>query len=257
MVALPEITGTDLQYLLALLVLLFALALGLLIRRAVRRFLVGAGVPEQVEGTSFDRWTRRIGSSTVGVFSELAAWFVYGLGVLFALRLADILPAATLWLRLTNFLPSLFWAIFILGLGFLLGDKAELYTAERLSGVKLPEITVLPAVVKWSIFYVAVVLALSQVGAATGPLVVLLAMYALGILLVLGLATRDLLPAVAAGVYVLLHQPYTIGDTIVVDGREGVVQEIDIYTTTVEADDTEHVVPNHQILRDGVSRRLD
>lgn len=257
MVEVPELSGTNLQYLLAIVVLVVGLALGLLIRRAVRRFLIGAGVPSQVESTSFDRWARRIGSSTVGVFSELAAWFVYGLAVLFALGVAEILPAAALWLRLSNFLPSLFLAILILGLGFLFGDKAELYTREYLSGVKLPDVTMLPSIVKWSILYVAALLALSQIGAATAPLLVLLTMYVVGILLVLGLATRDLLPAIAAGVYVLLHQPYSIGDTIIVDGQEGVVQEIDIYTTTIEADDVEHVIPNHRIVRGGVSRRLD
>ncbi|MFB6137771.1 MAG: mechanosensitive ion channel domain-containing protein [Halobacteriaceae archaeon] len=256
MVDWEALLETDAPYVVALGVLLVGLALGLLVRRVVRRTLEAAGVPDVVQGTSFERWAQRMGFSTAGVFAELAAWFVYGTAVLLALRVAELMPTATFWYRLTSFLPSLFLAVVVLGVGVLLADKAALVTQEWVSGVKLPEVSVLPRLVKWSVLYVAALVALSQVGAATGALVVLLGVYAAAVLLALGLALRDVLPAVAAGVYVILHEPYSIGDTIAVADHEGVVQEIDVYVTRIEDDGREYVVPNHLVLREGVVRVL-
>lgn len=252
-----ELLGTEPRFVLALVILLLGLLIGLFLRRAVRRGLDGAGVSDAVEGTSFDRWARHAGFSTVRLFAELTAWFVFGLAVLFALRVGAFLPDEVYWLRLTSFLPNLFLAIVVLAAGLVVGDKAALWTSERLSGVKLPEVTVLPGLVRWSVLYVAILVALSQVGAATGPLLVLLAVYAAAVLIAVGLAVRDLLPAIAAGVYVLLNEPYAIGDRIAVGDHEGVVQEIDVYVTTIEDDSRQYVVPNHLVLRNGVVRVLE
>ncbi|MFB6136684.1 MAG: mechanosensitive ion channel domain-containing protein [Halobacteriaceae archaeon] len=254
---LPAVGRDDVRVAVALFVLLAGLVVGLAVRRVVRGSLSAAGVPEAVEGTSFDRTARRLGTTTVGLFAEMSAWFVYGLAVLVALRVAHLLPIEVFWARLTGFVPNLFLAALALGVGFVVGDKAQLTVSEHLRGVKLPEISVLPRAVKYSVIYVAALVALRQVGVATGALVLLFGVYAAGVLLFAGLALRDILPAGAAGIYLLLNQPYSIGDTIAVDGHRGVVQEIDVFVTLVEDDGSQYVIPNHLVLRSGVVRELD
>lgn len=61
----------------------------------------------------------------------------------------------------------------------------------------------------------------------------------------IGLALQDVLKNLLAGVYLLLEQPFRIGDTIVVDGREGTVESIDVRSTILRMPDgTQALVPN-------------
>jgi small-conductance mechanosensitive channel len=77
------------------------------------------------------------------------------------------------------------------------------------------------------------------------------------VLLFSALALRDVLPAAAAGVYLLLQQPYGIGDHVVVGDHEGVVQEVNVFVTRVEGEGREYIVPNHKVFREGVVRVID
>jgi small-conductance mechanosensitive channel len=61
----------------------------------------------------------------------------------------------------------------------------------------------------------------------------------------------------AAGVYLLLNQPYGIGDEIEIDGHRGIVQEVDVVATLIENDSEEFLVPNYRVLQSGIVRVRD
>ena len=249
---LEQLLTTRFELLVGIIVFIIAVAAGVLTRRYVGRFLRGFDVPAAVEGTPFERTARRLGTSTVGLLANLCGLFVLVVGGLIALRLVNAVPQDLLTVQLTDFFRQLFIAVIVLIVGVIIGDKLELYTRERLRSVKVPEVSVVPTLVKYSLFYVAALIALGQLGVATLPLVVLLAAYAFGLVVVGGLATKDLLAAGAAGVYLLLTQPYAIGDEVEVDGRRGIVQEVDTFVTRVEADGEEYVIPNDRVFRGGI-----
>ncbi|RLM82197.1 mechanosensitive ion channel family protein, partial [Halobellus sp. Atlit-38R] len=106
--------------------------------------------------------------------------------------------------------------------------------------------------VKYSVVYVATLIALGQVGVQTLALIVLLAAYAFALVLFAARATKDLVASAAAGVFLLLRQPYGIGDEVRVAGERGVVQEVDLFVTHIETDGEEHVLPNHAVFREGI-----
>lgn len=233
-------------------VFLLAIIAGVLTRRYVRRLLAGLDVPTAVEGTPFERTARRLGTSTVGLLANLCGLFILVVGGLVALRLVNALPQDLLTTQLTLFFRQLFIAVIVLIVGIITGDKVDLYIREQLRSVKVPEASVIPLLAKYSVFYVAALVALSQLGVATLPLLVLLAAYAFGLVVVGGLAAKDLLAAAAAGVYLLLTEPYAIGDEIEVNGRRGIVQEVDTFVTRVENDGEEYVLPNDRVFRQGI-----
>jgi small-conductance mechanosensitive channel len=237
----------------AVLILLFGIVVSYLAWRFTRQVLERAGLPEAAEGTLFDRTIRNFGLTTVGVLSLLVALFVYAGSVIVALNTAQLLQTG-LWLHLTTLFPRVFVAALFIITGLIVGDKAGLVVSERLKSVKLPEITILPDLVKFSIYYVATLLALAELGIATTALLILLAAYAFGLILLSGLAFKDLLAAGAAGMYLLLTQPYGIGDEIEVDGHRGIVQEVDMFVTHIEDEDEEYIVPNQRVLKSGIVR---
>ncbi|WP_254822673.1 mechanosensitive ion channel domain-containing protein [Haloglomus halophilum] len=254
---LRRLLTSELELFVASLIVVTALLLGLAVARLLNSLLTDAGVPEEVEGTLFERTARRLGTSTVKLVSRLSGLFIVAVGTIFALRVAGVVNAGLLIERLADFLPSLFVAALVAILGLVLGDKAELVVGERLRSVKLPEVNALPLVVKYSIFYIAALVALGQLGVATAALLVLLAAYAFGVFFIGGLAFKDMLSSAAAGFYLVLNEPYTIGDEVVIDGQRGIVQEVDVFVTRIESDGREFILPNRQVFKNGIVRVRD
>jgi small-conductance mechanosensitive channel len=246
---------TNLDALGALVVLSVGVVVGILLGQLLRRLLEAAGVPGAVEGTAFERTAQGLGLSTVSILSRLPAWVIYGVSVLFAISIVQ--PTGTTWIQsfVVEFvIKRVFIATIVLIVGFLVADKAELLFSERLRSVKLPEVTILPLAVKYSIIYIALLMALNHIGVNATALLVMLAVYLSGVIFLAGIATRDLLASGTAGVYLLLNQPYAIGDTVSIGDREGVVQEVDIFVTRLETDEKEFLVPNRKIFEHGVIR---
>ncbi len=225
--------------------------------RWVNTVLQTAGVDDIVEGTPFERTAQSFGTSTISILSQLAALFVYITAIILALNVAQLMDVQLFWAQLTGYLPRLFIAILAVILGLVAGDKAKLVVSDRLRSVKLPEAGLIPEIVKYSIFYIAALLALSQIGVATDALLVLLAAYAFGLVFLSGLAFKDLLSAGAAGIYLLFAEPYAIGDKVKIDDKRGIVQEVDMFVTHVEADGEEYIIPNQQVFRSGIVRIRD
>jgi small-conductance mechanosensitive channel len=238
----------------AILVLVLGAIVGYLAWRGTRRFLVSQGVDDVVEGTLFERTVNNVGLSTVGILSQLAALAVYILSVIVAINVARLGDPQFFWTRFVEILPRLFIAALAVILGLILGDKSKLVVNERLKSVKLPEASLLAEVVKYSIYYIAALIALGQLGVATSALLILLAVYTFGLVFLTGIALKDLLSAGAAGMYLLLTQPYSIGDEVKIDDTRGIVQEVNVFVTHVESEDEEYIIPNHRVFKHGIVR---
>jgi small-conductance mechanosensitive channel len=218
------------------------------------RLLERLGVPDTIEGTSFERTARDFGTSTVVIVSRLARYFVIVLSLLIALSLVGLNYVDELGSAVAAFFPQLFVAVFIFIVGLVVADKVELFVAELLRGVKLERIDVIPLGAKYSVLFLASLIALSQVGVATGALVVLLAAYFFALIILTAVAFKQMLASGAAGIYLLLNQPYAIGDEIRVGENRGIVSEMDLFVTHIESDGEELILPNDKVFERGIAR---
>ena len=241
----------------SMLVLALGIVASYLAWRWTKRALRSTGMDDTVEGTLFERTVRGFGTSTLGVIATLMAVFVYLGAVILAISIAQSVDTTVFWAQLTRYLPRLFTAALAVIAGMVVGDKAGLLVSERLRSVKLPEVGIIPELVKYSIFYIAALIALGQLGVAIDALLVLLGVYALGLVLLSLVAFWDLLRAGAAGIYILLNEPYSIGDRVRIGDNEGIVQEVDMFTTRIESEGQEYILPNQKVFRTGVVRVRD
>jgi small-conductance mechanosensitive channel len=252
-----DLLASNLDLVLLAVILVVGTLVAYLVARSMNRLLVAAGVADVVEGTASERAARRLGTSTVAVLSWLLGLFVFVLAAVIALGVAALFDIQSYLIDFIDFLPDLFIATLIVIVGLILADRAELRVAERLSGYKFTStgaLGVVPGLVKYGVIYIAALIALGQIGVADGALIVLLAAFVFGVVFLGGLAGKDLLAAGAAGTYLLLNQPYAIGDEVRVDDMHGVVQEVDMFVTHVESDGEEFIIPNHRVFRAGVVR---
>jgi small-conductance mechanosensitive channel len=238
-------------YLPAAVVLVAGFVGGYLLGRINDRLLRAAGVPAAIEATSLERTARKFGTDTVSVLSRGSSWIIYVVSVLLALEVADLVQTRVLLSRFAHLLPSYVLAVLIVVIGLLGADKAEVRFSEYLRGVKFPEVSLLSSFVRYTVIFVAILLALSQIGIAVGALLVLLAAYLLGVVVLGAVAFHQLLVSGAIGLYLILQEPYCIGDRIEVGDREGIVQEITLFVTRIENDGREFIIPNHLVFREG------
>lgn len=248
---------TTSRFLVASLIFVAGLVIGYFVGRLTRQLLRALGLQKTVEGTAFERTAQGLGTSTIGVLSQLVALAIYVGASLAALNVAGLINTQAVLPFLAGFLPKVFIAALAIIIGLVLGDKVGLLVSEELRGIKLPEVGVIPRIVRFSIFYIATLIALAQLGVATNALLIMLAAYAFGAVFLGGLAFKDLLAAGAAGVYVLLHQPYSIGDEVRVGDHRGIVQEVNLFVTHIENDGEEYIVPNREVFAGGVVRIRD
>ncbi len=117
------------------------------------------------------------------------------------------------------------------------------------------------SLLKYVIFAIAIVLALTQLGFPTASLAALLG----GAALAIGLALQDTLKAVAAGVMLAIFRPFRIGDYVTLSGMEGEITDITPFRTTFKQIDNKVVsVTNDKVWGDPLvnhtrqtRRRLD
>ena len=219
----PLVDAVPIRYWIAGGVLLAGLLVGLFVGKLNRQLLSRIGIGSAVEGTAFERTMQDFGTSTVSIIARLSTYVVWGLALIVALTLADLWDTNLFWEGLFGYLPQVFVAVAVLA--------------------------------KYTVVFVAALIALGQLGIAIAALLILLGVYVFGVVFLAAVAFRDMLASGAAGVYLLLNQPYGIGDRIRVGNRHGIVQEVDVFVTTVETDNgTEYVIPNRKVFEEGVAR---
>ncbi len=239
------------RYIWAAAILVAGLFGGYFLGQLNRRILHGVGVSDAVEGTSLERTARNFGTDTVTILARGSAWLIYIFAIVYSLQVAGVVETSVLLRRGADLLPSYILAALVIMGGLLVGDKVEMSVDERLKGIKFPEVSLIGRIVRYTIVFIAILLALAQIGVAVGVLIILLGAYLLAVIVFLTTALHQLLTAAGAGLYLLLSQPYSIGDRVAIGDREGVVQEIDLFSTKIEQDGRVFLVPNHLVLREG------
>jgi small-conductance mechanosensitive channel len=241
----------------ALLIVAGGIVLGYVAGRLLRRLCRSLGLDDFVEGTTFERVAESLGTSTVGIVATTVEWAVYLTSVFMAFDVLgfDILDQ-TILMRLTNYVPNVVVAFFILVFGAILGDKAAVLASERLEGIKISDVGVVPTLVRYSVVFVAFLMALSQLGVSTLALHILLSAYLVAVIAIAVVSLRAVLPSIVSGLYILSTHQYGIGDNVRIGEVEGVVQEVDLLTTRIDDGEREHVVPNSEIFEEGVSKEV-
>jgi small conductance mechanosensitive channel len=99
-----------------------------------------------------------------------------------------------------------------------------------------------------------IIAALSKVGVQTTSLVAIIGAAGLAV----GLALQGSLSNFAAGVILILFKPFKVGDAIEAGGTMGTVDEIQIFTTVINAPDNRRIIiPNAKITGDIITNFTD
>jgi small conductance mechanosensitive channel len=137
-------------------------------------------------------------------------------------------------------------ALVLLFIAYLIAGWAKRVTTGALTKAKF-DLTLtkfLSTLVRWTILILALVAILGMFGFQTASFAAVIG----GSALAIGLAFQGSLSNMAAGVMLLIFRPYKVGDFINAGGVAGVVNEIELFTTTLDTPDNRRIiVPNSSI----------
>lgn len=101
--------------------------------------------------------------------------------------------------------------------------------------------TFLSLMIRYALIIVVLIVVLQQFGIQTTSLVAVLGASALAI----GLALQGTLTNVASGIMIAFMRPYHIGDFVEINGKEGIVADLDLFFTKLRSENDQIVlVPN-------------
>jgi small conductance mechanosensitive channel len=143
------------------------------------------------------------------------------------------------------------YAILIFIIGKWLAKQISSFSGMAMTKAKLNE--TLASFLKNIVYYVLLIFvciaALNKLGIETTSFVALIGAAGLAI----GLALQGSLANFAAGVMLILFQPFKVGDEVDAGGASGIIKEIQIFNTIMEAADKKTViVPNAKITADKI-----
>ena len=146
---------------------------------------------------------------------------------------------------------SLLYAILIFIIGKWLArfaSKIATVTMER-ANLNATLASFLKNIVYYTLLIFVAIAALNKIGIETTSFVALVGAAGLAI----GLALQGSLANFAAGVMLIFFQPFKVGDDIEAGGASGIVKEIQIFSTIINAKDKKTViVPNAKITADKI-----
>lgn len=142
-----------------------------------------------------------------------------------------------------SFLVQLIITIVILLIGIKLANFVVnlLRKSFEKSNVEKGVATFLCSLVKYILYFILIMILLSQFGITTGSVVAVLGSAGLTV----GLALQGSLANFAGGVLILMLKPFLVGDYIVAEGQEGTVESISIFYTRLNTPDNKVImIPN-------------
>lgn len=135
------------------------------------------------------------------------------------------------------------WAIVILVVAWILSKIIGNGVRRSLAKAKVDETLsrFFGKLAGYSVLTLGVIFALSKFGIDVTSFAAILAAAGFAV----GMALSGTLGNFAAGVMLLIFRPFKVGDYIVAGGTEGVVEEIELFTTTLNTLDNRHIIlPN-------------
>lgn len=141
-----------------------------------------------------------------------------------------------------NYTPNIIFGIIIFVL-FWFFSKVVQYGIKNLLKATNPNTNVpnvIASIIKNFIVIIGLITALGTVGINVSAIVAGLGLTGFAF----GFAFKDMLSSFISGIMIFIYQPFTLGDTIAVDGKEGKVIDINLRYVTLDNENSTMLVPN-------------
>ncbi|HHN82053.1 MAG TPA: mechanosensitive ion channel [Methanomicrobia archaeon] len=240
-----------------ILILIAGLIIGKAVGKVIRALIDKTGLLRVIKGTKSKESTRRTSFTLLNFIEAVVRWTIYLIATGQAIEILGFEELTRAMGELVKFLPNVVIALVIVIFGFIAADKIVSALDDFLRESKLPNYTIITSSVRYSIYIIAIIMALAQLHISTQVLVVLAGVFSFFFVVIIAIGAREIATNLFAGLQIIWYRTIAVGDVIRVEGTEGVVDEIGIISTTVKTEDGEYVIiPNSHIANYKVFKKL-
>ncbi len=236
-------------------ILIMGYIVGRLAQKAIDLILKQTGMRRYLERVE-EREGRDIGISISSFIGVIVKWVIYLVAIMSAISVLGVRGLNEIMAQLVTYLPNIIFALVIVILGIVIGDKAAGFVRYTCEELKVPKYWIMGNMIRYLIYAIVIVIALAQLKISTDVLIIGIAVIlaALGVTLILAL--KEIAPNMAAGFHLIHDTPFKIGDIVEIDGNEGVVDNIGLISTTIKAKEEKIIIPNSKFLENVVKKKL-
>ncbi|MCK4310257.1 MAG: mechanosensitive ion channel [Methanomicrobia archaeon] len=236
-------------------ILIMGYIVGRLAQKAIDLILKQTGMRRYLERVE-EREGRDIGISISSFIGVIVKWIIYLVAIMSAISVLGVSGLNEIMAQLVTYLPNIIFALVIVILGIVIGDKAAGFVRYTCEELKVPKYWIMGNMIRYLIYAIVIVIALAQLKISIDVLIIGIAVVlaALGVTLILAL--KEIAPNMAAGFHLIHDTPFKIGDIVEIDGNEGVVDNIGLISTTIKAKEEKIIIPNSKFLENVVKKKL-
>ncbi len=236
-------------------ILIIGYIIGRLAQKGIDLILKKTGMRRYLERVE-EREGRDIGISISTLIGVITKWIIYIVAIMSAINVLGITGLNQVIAQLVTYLPNIVFAMIIIVLGIIIGDKAAGIVRCTCEELKIPKYWIMGNLTRYIIYAIVIIIALSQIKIRTDVLIIgiTIVLMALGITLIIAL--KEIAPNMAAGFHLIHDTPFKIGDMIEIDGNEGVVDNIGLVSTTIKTKGEKIIIPNSKFLKNVVKKKL-
>ncbi len=212
------------------------------------------GVEGMEEDIGLERGVRSL-------IANVMKYVVYVIAIIIVLEYLGLTSMSLILIEVVKYSPNIIGALLILIFGIMVGQIAEdasliVLSDDRIKGsfknlISSVSVTFSLAV-KYYIYFIALTMAVSQLGFAALTLNIIVATLSLiiasSVIIMLYFGMKDFLPNFLAGEYIKNNGLINEGDKIKIDGVEGTVEEVGALHTSLKNRKDVYTVPNTSIL---------
>ena len=212
------------------------------------------GVEEMEEDIGLERGVRSL-------IANVMKYIVYAIAIIIVLEYLGLTSISLILIEVVRYSPNIIGALLILVFGIMIGQIAEdvsliVLSDDRIKGSFKDLISNLSVTfslaVKYYVYFIALTMAIAQLGFAALTLNIIVATLSLiiasSLIIMFYFGVKDFLPNAIAGEYIRNNGLIKEGDSLKVNEFEGKVEEIGTLHTTLKNRKDVYTVPNSLIL---------
>jgi hypothetical protein len=254
---IPNYVLPNLQIILQVLILLVVAYVSGRVGKALTvKLLSVAGLKKITIRSWTDDILKAVGyrGTIVSLIGDLVKWFIYILVLSTIIQTLGLPGLVNIFNQITGFVPRFIVAILIVVVGFLIADflgkifeeAGKRFLADETLGIFSG------GLIKYSIALVSVIMSLAMIGLDTTALSIMFAILLGGIVIILILGIKDVLPGITSGIH--LKRDLKPGEHIKVGSYSGIVEKVGSFSVTLRNKDRRYTVPNTMLLKNVVER---
>lgn len=237
-------------------ILISGLIIGKIVGKLVRILMEKTGLIKILKGSKAQKRTKDTSFTIVNFTEIIIRWTIYLIAVGQAIEILGLESLNAVTNDLVSYLPNVVIALIIMIFGFIISDKVIMALDEFLQESRLPNYAFLTTGVRYFIYFVAVIMALSQLHISTQVLLIIVAVASFLGAVFIAIGARELATNFFAGAQIIWHKTIKVGDLVQTGEFEGVIEDIGIINTLAKTDKGEYlIIPNSKLANGIVTKK--